>query len=252
MNSSALCTVRMETIEEIRRLNLLRLIERLGSQKALSDKTGLNTGQISQWINRSPDSKTGKPRTMGTISARRIESALHLAKGWLDRPHNEAMGSYVGKDANQSRYEIREPREGDDAGPIPFLDALGSCGGGAINPDAEQRLPLIKEASWFRRYRVAPANALAVWADGDSMAEFIVDGDIVIFDTSKTTPRSGCIFLIEHPDGLRIKRLRREIDGTWVLESTNPDKRTYPDERISPHENELLKIVGEFVYRQGG
>ncbi|MFZ6780763.1 S24 family peptidase [Undibacterium sp. Ji83W] len=53
-------------------------------------------------------------------------------------------------------------------------------------------------------------------------------------------------------DGLRIKQLRREIDGTWVLESRNPDKRTYPDERITPENVGLLKIIGRFVYRQGG
>ncbi|SOE49097.1 hypothetical protein ODI_R1841 [Orrella dioscoreae] len=74
----------------------------------------------------------------------------------------------------------------------------------------------------------------------------------MIFDTSKTEPRSGKIFLIDHPDGLRIKELRREIDGSWVLGSRNADKRRYPDERVDPEHASRLKIHGEFVYRQGG
>lgn len=135
---------------------------------------------------------------------------------------------------------------------IELIDARGSCGGGSIVWELEQREPLVKEAAWFKRYGVKPDDLLALFADGDSMADFIVDGDIVIFDRSKTDPRSGNIFLIDHPDGLRIKRMRREIDGTWLLESLNPDKRRYPDERISPDQADLLRIRGQFVYRQGG
>jgi phage repressor protein C with HTH and peptisase S24 domain len=110
----------------------------------------------------------------------------------------------------------------------------------------------VKEATFFKRYDVRPENAIAVYADGDSMSNFIVDGDIVIFDTSKTEPRTGKIFLIEHPDGLRIKQLRRDIDGSWVLASLNPDKQRFPDERIAPDHGARLKIHGQFVYRQGG
>ena len=111
---------------------------------------------------------------------------------------------------------------------------------------------LVKEASFFKRYDLKPGNAIAIYADGNSMADFIVDGDIVIFDRSKIEPRSGKIFLIDHPDGLRIKQLRRQIDGSWVLESRNPDKRQFPDEVIAPSHTEYLKIAAEFVYRQGG
>lgn len=164
---------------------------------------------------------------------------------------------YFGEDdanARPSRYSVREaaatPHVPSHA--IQLSTARGACGGGAINWDADERQPLIKEASWFIKYKVKPENLLAVWADGDSMADFIVDGDIVIFDTSKTRPKSGAIFLIDHPDGLRIKRLRRMIDGSWSLESSNPDKHRYPNEVIAPDHAELLKILGEFVYRQGG
>lgn len=111
---------------------------------------------------------------------------------------------------------------------------------------------LAKELSFFHRYSVRPEDLFAIYADGNSMADFIVDGDIVIFDKTKTTPISGKIFLIEHPEGLRIKQLRRGIDGSWILESKNDDKRSYPDERIDPDQQSLLRIRGQFIYRQGG
>lgn len=137
-------------------------------------------------------------------------------------------------------------------GAIEYWNVKGSCGGGFLNYEQMPKGHLIKEASFFNKYGLKPENAFAIYADGDSMAEFIVDGDIVIFDKSKTTPISGQIFAIEHPDGLRIKVLRRSIDGSWILESKNPDKRGFPDEVIPASQADLLKIHGQFVYRQGG
>jgi hypothetical protein len=137
-------------------------------------------------------------------------------------------------------------------GKIEYWSAKGSCGGGFLNYDALPKGHLVKEMSFFQKRGVKPSDLFAIYADGNSMADFIVDGDIVIFDKTKTQPISGEIFLIEHPDGLRIKQLRREIGGSWVLESRNADKRAFPDERIDPTQGHLLKILGQFVYRQGG
>lgn len=163
-----------------------------------------------------------------------------------------------GGNASSGMYKVQDPgpdpywEYGDANGPITMIDAYGSCGGGAVAWELEPRAPLIKEPSWFKRYQVRADEVFGVFADGDSMADFIVDGDIVLFNKRKTTPKSGQIFLIDHPDGLKIKRLRRDIDGSWILESNNSDKRRFPDERIAPEQADLLKILGEFVYRQGG
>lgn len=214
--------------------------------------------------------KAGQPRRgAGAHLSRRYKVSTVTANDWLNgkfkpgtdlaRQIAEDHGStfeelYFGTKPNSARpaaFAITEAGP-DDALPITMMDARGSCGGGGIHWDAEHRQPLMKEPSWFARYRIRPKDAIAVWADGESMADFIVDGDIVIFDKSRTEPRTGQIFLIDHPDGLRIKRLRRDIDGSWVLESSNPDKRRFPDERIAQDQAALLRIVGEFVYRQGG
>ncbi|WP_395009770.1 helix-turn-helix transcriptional regulator [Undibacterium sp.] len=138
-----------------------------------------------------------------------------------------------------------------ETGRIEYWDVKGSCGGGFLNFEQMPKGNLIKEASFFRKYDLKPENAFAIYADGDSMADFICDGDLAIFDKSKTEPKSGEIYAIEHPDGLRIKTLRRLIDGTWILESRNPDKRKYPDEVIPPSSADLLKIRGLYLYRQG-
>ena len=213
--------------------------QRRGAGRYLADRYKVSAVTANDWLN-------GKFRP-----------STDLARA-IAEDHGSTFGHLyfgeAGSNATHARYSVREAGSVpySDSQEIPFSDARGACGGGAINWDADERQPLIKEGSWFRRYRVKPENLLAVWADGDSMADFIVDGDIVIFDTSKTNPKSGAIFLINHPDGLRIKRLRRLIDGGWALESANPDKHRYPNENIAPDHADLLKILGEFVYRQGG
>lgn len=212
------------------------------SQAAIARACGIKPPSVNDWL-------SGKTQTIEGSNLLAAAKLLNVSPEWLA---NGKGNQYRIKDANPSRYRIAESNGEDDAMPIQLLNASGSCGGGSIDWDDETREPLLKEPSWFRRYKIKPRDAIAVWADGDSMADFIVDGDIVIFDKSKTLPKSGRIYLIDHPDGLRIKRIRREIDGTWVIESNNPDKRKYPDEKIEPEHAELLSIKGEFIYRQGG
>ncbi len=194
------------------------------------------------WFSGTTQSLTGKNLLI-------VSELLGVNPVWLEtgrgamRPNDNAA---------PARYYVTTPDPAFAFHEIEFVDASGSCGGGSIAWEMEKREPIVKEQAWFNRYKVKPADCVMVWADGDSMADFIVDGDIVFFNTRKTEPRSGRIFLIDHPDGLRIKRLRRDIEGAWILESSNPDKRRYPDERIAPDQADLLRIRGEFFYRQGG
>jgi len=78
----------MRTNDEIRRLNMLVAIGRLGSAAKLADLVETSPAYISQIKNRVADSKSGTPKAMGDELARRIEVALHLPKGWMDAPHH--------------------------------------------------------------------------------------------------------------------------------------------------------------------
>jgi len=111
---------------------------------------------------------------------------------------------------------------------------------------------LIKEAGFFSKFGIRPENAFAIYADDDAMAEFIVNGDIVIFNKSKAEPRSGKIFAIENDGALYIRQLWVRNDSSWLLECRNPNKDLYPDQTIPECKISAYKICGEFVYRQGG
>lgn len=111
---------------------------------------------------------------------------------------------------------------------------------------------LIKEPGFFAKFRIRSEDAVAIYAEDDAMADFIVHGDIVIFDLSKTAPRSGKIFAFDQGGRTRIRQLWVHGDGSWLLESRNADKQLYPDLHVPPGDTATAFIVGEFVYRQGG
>jgi hypothetical protein len=82
----------MKTCEEVRRENLEKLWHKYGGQ------TGLNHAlerlpkdqTISQIIKRSPDSRSGTPRSLGAAQARAIESKLGLPNAYLDQDQSLA------------------------------------------------------------------------------------------------------------------------------------------------------------------
>lgn len=75
------------TIEETRLARLLILKEEYGGVAALAEALSMsNSSQLSQWLNRSPDSKTGKPRSINSASARDIEKKTEKPTGWMDQP----------------------------------------------------------------------------------------------------------------------------------------------------------------------
>lgn len=77
----------MKKIEDVRRDNLRRLRDEFGSVQALADRIGKNHSQLSQWLNASTHSVTGKPRTISSVSCREIEQALQKPEGWMDAEH---------------------------------------------------------------------------------------------------------------------------------------------------------------------
>jgi hypothetical protein len=75
-------------IAEIRRQNLKALAARYRTRKLFADALGVSEAQLSQWINGSKDSKTGRQRGMADDSCRLVEDKLVLERGWMDRQHS--------------------------------------------------------------------------------------------------------------------------------------------------------------------
>jgi hypothetical protein len=88
--SLKLSNLLMKMIEDIRAENMRLLSTEVGGNTQLAERLKRSESQVSQWINRSKNFGTGKPRGMRSGTARWIESQLEKPLGWLDQEHSNA------------------------------------------------------------------------------------------------------------------------------------------------------------------
>jgi len=86
------------TIDEIRRANLITLVDKYGTVKQFSEKIEKSEAQVSQWRNASLDSRTGRPRGISDDICRHIEDKCELQRGWMDNVHTERKAPDVSPD----------------------------------------------------------------------------------------------------------------------------------------------------------
>lgn len=77
----------MTTIDDIRTNNLHLLSSEYGGPGALAAAIGKHASQVSQWLNRSRHSVSGKPRAISGPSCRALEDRIGKAAGWMDVEH---------------------------------------------------------------------------------------------------------------------------------------------------------------------
>lgn len=78
----------VKPVEDIRRANLLSLIDEAGSPAKLASATGVPApyiSQVSRGVVRQPG---GKPRVMGPDIARKLETKMGKPVGWMDADHS--------------------------------------------------------------------------------------------------------------------------------------------------------------------
>ena len=79
----------MKTCDEIRRENLLVLIKEAGGESLLAEKYGCTDAAIKAWAKAYKDSKTGIPKEIGRVPARKFEEIMEKERGWLDHDHSQ-------------------------------------------------------------------------------------------------------------------------------------------------------------------
>jgi hypothetical protein len=101
MGSLRLSNGDMPTVGEIRRTNLLLLIEQVGSIQAFANLIERSHSQVSQLKNANEHSTTHEPRVMGDTLARHIEAMTGKPRGWMDVQQADNRAVWV----NQSTGE---------------------------------------------------------------------------------------------------------------------------------------------------
>lgn len=132
---------------------------------------------------------------------------------------------------------------------VPQYNAVAECGGGALADHAEISGGLVFKTSWLIKKGLNPENLHVIYADGASMEPHIYAGDVVLFDSSDTTPRHNQVYVIRRPDGsISIKRLALLVTDKWLIKSDNPE---YESEEASAETMSSIPIIGRVVWRGG-
>ena len=222
----------MKTIEETYRERLNMLADKYGGQIGLSKLIDKSSAQISQWINGSPDSKTGKPRSMKSDTAREIEQSLGLPKAWFDQP-------------------IRDVELVENTPPSGYLqfqlfNIKAAAGGGVLNNEYPESIRLIEVSEkWARENLGKNLKSISIiTAFGDSMRPTFESGDLLFVDESMHFFENDGVYVYVSPAGLKVKRLSRLTMGELRITS---DNAVYSDEILSGDALNAITICGKVV-----
>ena len=196
----------MKTIEETYRQRLQMLIDEYGGQGKLSEAINKSASQISQWLNASPDSRTGKPRSLKSETAREIEIATGKPRAWFDQPLDSVMMLGDG-------YIVPE-------GYIKFsvLNVKATMGVGTLDDTPVEIVDFVAVAeSWAQTHFGGAISRI-----------HIITGD--------------GLYVIHTPAGRRAKRLQMTSTGVLLIISDNPK---YRDEEVRPGDADNIHIIGK-------
>lgn len=127
---------------------------------------------------------------------------------------------------------------------VPIYDVRLAAGVASFAEAAEQIGEMPFDRGLLRDLGRANADGLAVFiAEGDSMWPTIADGARVLTDLKDTRLREG-IFAFRTGDELRIKRLRRLVDGIEI----KSDNNRYAPETLLHDAADEVAIIGHVLW----
>lgn len=232
--------IAMKTIEEIRHDWLSRLIEKHGTVAALNEALGRarTDATLLQIKNQAPNTRSGKPRNMGSDLAREIEEKLGLERGMLDNPISALPPVFTAAQSTPAPGYVRFDR----------LDVQAAAGGGLLAneyPEVIEQIDVLER--WAREHfdGMLFSRIRVISARGTSMSGTIENGDVLFVDVSVNHYDSEAVYVIARPDvGVQVKRLQMMGGGRLAILSDNP--KNMP-EYVEKDEMNTVRICGRVL-----
>lgn len=196
-----------------------RVVAALGAtpQNVIAKRAGVSANSMSQYV---------RGREPGFEIGVRLAKALGVDPAWLATGRgspNAAASGGVG---------------------VPIYDVRLAAGAASFSDGAEQIGEMSFDHALLRDLGRASGDGLGVFiAEGDSMFPKITDGARVLVDLNMTRLKDG-IFAFRTGDELRIKRLRRLVDGIEI----RSDNEIYPPELLTGDAADELAIIGQVIW----
>ena len=198
---------------------LQNLINIKVSQQNLADVLGVRQGAISNRIARNSE--------FTYEELRRIEEAYGIVGGLTS-------GKVQSRNLSSDSIEL------------DYIHIAPSCGRGTVVLDNADVTPVrIGKEVIKDIWKVSSPEVLKLFkASGDSMADTIEDGNILLVDTSRTDYHNGGIYVLTINNDWFVKRLRLKINGDLEIISDNPK---YEPEVLRPNTDIEINVVGRVI-----
>ena len=197
-------------IFELRRLKLQELVATFKTQREFADAAGLNPTVVSRMLY--PAGKQHK-RNIGEQSARQIEDALGVSRGWMDGLGQTSMTGLEVSLPNRDIYRVE------------VLDLTVSAGPGSFM--LSDMIEVLSAIEFTREHARALFGSRAskdikvMTVDGDSMYPTIKSGDRLFFDVSVREFKTDGVYAFVFGKTFHVKRLQMQGLELAVL-SDNP------------------------------
>lgn len=131
---------------------------------------------------------------------------------------------------------------------VPLLNVVASMGHGAVMDWEEETVQEMRFSKrWLRHNTDASsfATLAVVTAKGDSMMPTFTDGSILLVDASFTQLKVDGVYVLRRDDELFIKRIQRNLDGSFDVISDNPQYKVQVIR--DPLKNNIL-VLGRLLF----
>lgn len=228
-------------ISEIRRQNLLLLIDKFKTQAEFADKIDKPASYISQ-LKKGKDKK-GKEINMGSEFARDIEKKLGLEYGWLDNYQ------IIANQVNSGSFHNTQVSQHVNS---PFIDYK------AVQQDLID-IPLYQNANiakigiypvskYLLQQMGNPSTLFAVPVVGRDMQPLLMDKAIVVVDKSKLEIGiyDGQVYALQMGESVRCRYLEMLSGGrVRVYSEQNKEGETFDQEQFDKH----YQILGGVIWQ---
>jgi phage repressor protein C with HTH and peptisase S24 domain len=179
--------------------------------------------------------------------AKKIEERTGFSQAWmLTGEGNERIDSQPENRPGNLRPPIRETIvSGFSFSFIGKVKPRLSGGSGNLVYDENYEDIYSFRTDWLFQKGLLPKNMRLAQVNGDSMLPTLEDGDMVLFDTSKTDPLDGKIMVVGIDDYLYVKRIRRSPEGIFLV---SDNKSVYEPWRIDPDD---ARWLGQVIWHCG-
>lgn len=214
--------------------------ERLGlTQAKLGALVGAAERTVIEWEKNASSPKGHLLEVMGRLG---LDAAYVVTGQRLPRVQESAARYALNQSGPQQEQEDRVP---DWLVPIPRYEVRAGAGAGTQMYEIELKGTFaIRRDAMSRTFGREGDGFAAVLVTGDSMEPTLRDGDEIVIDTRMVDTRDG-VYVFALDGDLRVKRLRRRMDGDLEVWSDNP---AYPREIVKAESAAGLRVIGRVVW----